>query len=293
MRNPIVMVFAIVISLIAVYVIIVTAMIITKYIKEGPRPAEMPYSHRCIIHVTQDGVPLEGATVTLWPTDENLSLWGQILGTTDAKGNARIKVEGIGNYDGAFRGDYKVTISKNEASKDKDLQFIRLVDPQYCDLHTTPLDLTVKRSAKTKIDVGPAVRVEVKTLEAEQKDKVLALLANAQPCQITILQDGKPVPNAEITLEGKSRQYSHLWVEFKGTTDAQGVASIAAVPTLGSMRGTNIYPEGLPVETFEVKVKIWGAEDFGLRVGKKLGSITVSDQPIVKKYDLNKPQNKR
>ena len=286
-RNPIILVIGIIISIIAVYVIIVSAMVITKFIKEGPKPDGMPFSYRCIINVTQDGMPLEGATVTLWPDDQSLAKWGIIYGTTDAKGNARIKIDNNKGYDGAFKGDYKVTIEKVEPSNDKDIQFVRLVDPQYSTPDKTPFGLTIKGSAKVKVDVGSAVRIEEKSFRAKQKDEVNTLLTNAQPCRITILQNGKPVPNAEVILEGDFMKYARLHVDFKGTTDTQGTASIAAVSEFAGMRGeTETYPEGMPADTFEVKVEIKDSKDFDLRVGKKLGSVTISNQPFEKKYDL-------
>ena len=275
-------------SLLAIFVIIVAISTIIKFTKEGPPPPGMPYCYRCIITVVQDGVPLEGATVTLHPTDQNLAKWGTITGVTDAKGKATMKINQGNGYEGAFKGEYKVTVSKSEMSSDRNIAIIHLVDQKYNAPHTTPLELKVSRATKAKVDIGPAVRVEQKSFEAQREDQNRELLKVVYPCKITILRDGQPVQGAEIELRPNDFiKYAGTWLDFKGTTDTQGIASIAPVPKFSGMRGEPVvtYQEGVPADTFQVIVKIKNDSDFDLRTGKKLEEITIS-KAFEQKYDL-------
>ena len=141
-------------------------------------------------------------------------------------------------------------------------------------------------SHKAKINVGPAVRVEIKTLEAQQQDEIKAILSNAQPCKITIMQNGKPVKDAEVILE--NFEYSKIRAEFMGTTDSQGMASIATKVSYFSTKGRaqETFPDKIPAGTFRVKVKIDDSQDFSFKIGKELESVTISDKPFEKKFDL-------
>lgn len=285
MPKPVVIIIAVVVSFIAVVLIIAAALSIKESLT-NPRPVGMPRNYPCVINVTQEGTPLEGATVTLHPVDQELAKWGLIRGTTDAKGDAKIKIEASSNFDDAFKGDYKVTITKTERPGDPNIAFVNFVDPEFGQVHTTPASLTVSRATKGKIDLGPAVRIERKSPETQRQDDVKALLADTQPCKITILQDGKPVSNAEVTLEGDFMKYARLNLNFKGTTDSQGVATIVTASVFTSRNETETYPEAVPVDTFEVKVKVPDANDIQLRFGKKLGTVTIADEPFEKEYDL-------
>ena len=278
-------------SLLAIFVIVVAISTIIKFSKEGPPPPGMPYNYKCIVNVVQDGKPLEGATVTLHPTDQSLAKWGMISGVTDAKGNAAMKINaGTGNgFEGAFSGEYKVTVQKMEMSNDRNIFAVHLVDQKYNAPHTTPLELKVSRATKTKIDLGPAVRIEQKSFDAQREEQNQELLKVVYPCKITILRNGQPVQGAEIELRPNDFiKYASTRLDFKGTTDVQGVASIAPVPKFTSMRGepTVTYPEGVPADKFEVIVKIKNDSDFELRAsGKKLGEITIS-KAFEQEYDL-------
>ena len=74
-----------------------------------PRPAGMPKLYPASIVVTQEGTPLEGASVLLFPEDSANSQWGP-GGTTDASGVAVLRTNG--KYPGAPLGSYKVAVSK-------------------------------------------------------------------------------------------------------------------------------------------------------------------------------------
>jgi hypothetical protein len=145
-------------------------------------PAGMPPPVPCEIVVTQDGQPLEGAIVRLVPTDG--SEWNS-LGRTDASG--KMTAYTLDRYKGAVPGKYKVAVSKTEqdAPSGPELSFeerqkmilqgqtppeapmpasYNLVEVQYADVTTTPLEIEVKKGSPShKVDVGKAVRVKIDT----------------------------------------------------------------------------------------------------------------------------------
>lgn len=132
MPKSVVIILGVVVSLISVFLILVSVSSIRKSLKEGPRPTGMPRSYRCTINVIQGDQPLEGATVTLHPEDNDLNKWGTITGTTDAKGNADINIVGASTYQGAFKGQYKVTITKYERQTlGGDIEFISFVPSEF------------------------------------------------------------------------------------------------------------------------------------------------------------------
>ena len=275
-------------SLLAIFVIVVAVWAIVEFTQKGPRPPGMPINYRCIVTVVQDGKPLEGAAVTLHPTDQDLTKWGIITGVTDAKGNAVMKINAGNGYDGAFKGEYRVTVQKTEMTNDRNIFAVHLVDQKYNAPHTTPLELKVSWATKAKVDLGPAVRIEQKSFDAQREEQNQELLKVVYPCKITILRNGRPVQDAEVELRPNDFfKYAGTRLDFKGTTDAQGIASIAPVPVFRSMRGEPAvtYPEGVPADKFEVIVKIKNDRDFELSTGKELGEITIS-KAFEKEYDL-------
>ncbi|MCL2347017.1 MAG: DUF4198 domain-containing protein [Planctomycetaceae bacterium] len=200
-----------------------------------------------------------------------------------------MKINFANGYEGAFQGEYKVTVDKTERQNDRKIAFIRVVDPKYNSPDTTPLGLNVSRSTKAKVDLGSAVRIEQKSYEAEQEDEINKVLKVAYPCKIIIMRDGQPVQNAEIELEPTNRsKYFHMWLEFKGTTDAQGVALITPQSSLSRMRDQGMtFPKVIPADTFQVIVKIKDDKDSDLRFGKKLEKITISDEAFEQQFDLD------
>ena len=151
---------------------------------KGPaRPAGMPPLYPATITVTQEGTPLEGATVQLIAEDSSLAQWGP-GGITDAKGEASLRTNGM--YDGAPLGKYKVAVSKKEVephphpewsslpyddpnyqkytAEDAKRKVLILVDPQISNLATTTLAIEITASEKTySIDAGKKVKSELKT----------------------------------------------------------------------------------------------------------------------------------
>ncbi|MGL4942674.1 MAG: hypothetical protein ACRC46_05740 [Thermoguttaceae bacterium] len=132
------------------------------------------------ITVTQEGSPLADASVTLVPEDTSLSRW-PVMGKTDSNGVAVIAT--YGQFAGAPAGKFKVLITKREYTPSKlpppradenigDYQAALakevcptydLVNPEFNSPKTTSASIEISRaSTKHAIDVGKAVRVELK-----------------------------------------------------------------------------------------------------------------------------------
>ena len=301
-------IIGIILSLLAIFMIVVAGTAIYQFATTGPHPPGMPQYYRCTVQVVQDGTPLEGATVMLHPIDKDLEKWGQITGVTDAKGNAVMKIM-IGNiYEGAFKGEYKVTVQKVEMSGAPNFTSISYVDEKFTLPYSTPLELKVSRKTKATVDLGPVVRIERDfglAARAERESRPAArieppkspfatqeeVLKVVYPCKITILRNGVPVPDAEIELEptvSNFAKYAFTNLNFTGTTNAQGIASIVPVPTSTRMQDREVtFPEGVPADTFRVLVTIKDEKDFDLRTGKRLEEITISDEAFEREFELN------
>ena len=139
-----------------------------------PRPAGMPKLYPASIVVTQEGTPLEGASVQLFPEDSANSQWGP-GGMTDASGVAELRTNG--KYPGAPLGSYKVVVTKHgfephphpewadlpesDPNRWKYLQIqeglkaFELVETKYSLLKETPLRVEITAKEKTyPVDAG-------------------------------------------------------------------------------------------------------------------------------------------
>lgn len=134
----------------------------------------MPKLVPIVLNLTQEGAPLAGASVTLYPDPINDWSAG---GTSDAQGNVEIYTRG--QFKGAAPGKYKVTVSKIEqeplnftgdpesdyAAYEKAVaqqKSYYLVDPQYGDMNKTSLVVEVEAGkAVEPLDLGKAVRTPV------------------------------------------------------------------------------------------------------------------------------------
>jgi len=132
------------------------------------RPADLPELHPLTIEVTQDGKPLEGATVSLYAEG---SKWAVGAGT-DATGKAVILT--LGEYKGAPAGTYKVCVTKELIETSGEItddpmappvmtENFDLVDPVYKSPETTTLEVEVVAGENNPpaIDVGPAIKEPV------------------------------------------------------------------------------------------------------------------------------------
>jgi len=119
-------------------------------------PEGMPKPTPTTLTILQDGAPLEGALVSLFPMEAG-SRWDG-GGVTDSNGKAKMKT--LGQYDGVVPGNYKVTVKKTFVPKPPEglsSSEVRewlatapppteLVHKQFGTKETTPLDLKVDSS---------------------------------------------------------------------------------------------------------------------------------------------------
>ncbi|MDR1960502.1 MAG: hypothetical protein LBQ54_15940 [Planctomycetaceae bacterium] len=140
--------------------------------KDSSRPEDLPKLFPCIITITQEGKPLEEASVELVAADQNNAKY-KSLSITDAEGRAVMSTYG---FKGVPAGKYKVAVTKtltddvvykeNEAGG-KDLvsyKTYRTVEPQFSDAKTTPheLEITGKdKKPEVTFDVGKAVKKQL------------------------------------------------------------------------------------------------------------------------------------
>lgn len=128
----------------------------------------MPSLYPASVTILQDGKPLEGASVTLMPTDPN-SRWATSM-TTNARGVATVKVHG--KYKGAGAGTYRLCISRIEvqpAPPERQAAHpgivlppdnFDLIDPMFGNLETAEI-IEISPGGKNTwtVDVGAAVRI--------------------------------------------------------------------------------------------------------------------------------------
>jgi hypothetical protein len=147
-------------------------------------PDGMPKLYPALITVTQEGEPLEEATVMLIPEDSALMQWGP-SGITDESGIAEMKTNA--KYKGAPLGKYTVTVMKRErephphpewaglSETDPNYrQFVQiarmlkhydLVESHFGSVANSPLRIEVSAGQKEyTVDVGKKVKVETVTL---------------------------------------------------------------------------------------------------------------------------------
>lgn len=138
------------------------------------KPPGLPNLYPVSIQVTQAGVPLDEATVSLVSVDAG-SNW-IIGGLTDTNGKAQLRT--YGKYIGAPAGRFKVVVVKQisegekeyvEAMNRNDLAAARkinvkifsCVEDQFGDVKKTPLEIEINKSSKIiTVDTGTAVRLK-------------------------------------------------------------------------------------------------------------------------------------
>ncbi|MCF0234592.1 MAG: hypothetical protein HUK22_06390 [Thermoguttaceae bacterium] len=135
-----------------------------------PKPDGMPKLVPCSVKVTQEGTPVEGATVGFFADGFE---WGA-AGTTDASGVAQMYTRGT--YPGSAEGEFKVTIQKSVVEPVDVSQMTSAsvtptggtafdyVDLQYKTAESTPLTITVSGKTKAEFDVGAPAKEAVKAL---------------------------------------------------------------------------------------------------------------------------------
>ncbi len=117
--------------------------------------------------LTQEGQPLDEATVSCVPVDPANSRWS-CGGTTDAKGELPLMT--LGQYQGVPAGEYKVVVMKMlienppQTRDDPPGERYRLVPEEYESADETPLTFTAAKGQKrVELDLGPAIKEEMKS----------------------------------------------------------------------------------------------------------------------------------
>jgi hypothetical protein len=134
------------------------------------RPSDLPPLYSCTVTVTQDGQPLEGASIRFDPIEPADAKY-QAAAVSGADGTAQMKTYG---FQGTPIGKYKVIVTKivsesteyklNESTGKEEpvnSKRYRLVEPQFTSAETTPheIEITGKEKNVTKtFDVGKAVK---------------------------------------------------------------------------------------------------------------------------------------
>jgi hypothetical protein len=135
--------------------------------KDTSRPADLPPLYSCVLVITQDNKPLDGAVVELVPIDEANAKY-RSSSATDADGNATMTTYG---FDGVPAGQYKVCVWKTVIEgvtqyTNNDGELVntngteyRTVEQKYSTAKTTPHEIEVtKKTLKTTFDVGKPIK---------------------------------------------------------------------------------------------------------------------------------------
>lgn len=116
------------------------------------RPKGCPKLYPCTLKIIQEGEPLGGALVNIYPDDPELARWA-MNGRTDANGEVVLMTQ---TFTGAPLGSYTVTVSKREVIQELPPRSIEHVDEQFVDKATSPLRFEVvkKMLEPVQLDVG-------------------------------------------------------------------------------------------------------------------------------------------
>jgi len=149
------------------------------------RPKDMPRLYPVRLTIIQEGVPLEEATVTLRSKIPGFR-WS-VSGITDSKGEVELVTNGF--FPGVPEGEYKILVEKTirigppnpdlrempadelERSKifrkiAKESKIMIVVDPQYKNEASTPLEIGITKSNNGQtFDVGKPVKIEMPMFE--------------------------------------------------------------------------------------------------------------------------------
>ena len=139
------------------------------------RPEGLPKLYPLTITLTQQGKPLPGAAITLFPEGANIK-WA-CGGTTDEQGNASVRTHGI--YNGAPEGTLKMAVFCNFSDAADQLKTLNPESPEYAQLlkahpwynvvpksyreqETTPLQIVVKPETNSvTIDIPEKVHEKI------------------------------------------------------------------------------------------------------------------------------------
>jgi hypothetical protein len=121
------------------------------------RPSDMPTLFPCVVMITQEGSPLNGANVMLIPMPGTQDKY-QASAVTDGGGKATLVTYG---FDGIPAGKYKVCIRKVISDEKTGAEF-QTVEQQYAIPDSSPheIEITGKKMPPMSFDVGKPVKIK-------------------------------------------------------------------------------------------------------------------------------------
>ena len=121
-------------------------------------PEGMPPIYPCSITLTQEGVPLEGASAALIPEDTTLTF--VFAGATTSDGS--VEMYSHGKHRGVPAGKYKLIVTKNDHEiQNEKIWDVSLVDVKYTKPDTSPLQVEIAdKKNKFTFELGKAVRIQ-------------------------------------------------------------------------------------------------------------------------------------
>ena len=138
---------------------------------DSSRPTDLPPLFPCVVTITQDGQPLDGATVSFASADTSAGAKYQATAITDDTGKAVATTYG---FDGVPAGKYKVCVWKTLTEPGKQIRDgygdlvdapgteYRTVDPKYSFADSTPHEIEIvgKGTPPASFDVGKPVKIK-------------------------------------------------------------------------------------------------------------------------------------
>ncbi|MDR3196824.1 MAG: hypothetical protein LBU34_03045 [Planctomycetaceae bacterium] len=144
------------------------------------RPPGLPKLYQCTINLTQQGVPLSGASVLLQPLSPVQDRTWTVSGFSDETGKVEIYTNGY--FRGAPRGNFKVIITKTETITppfpdvmptdpreraklenmiENETKVYKVVADKFSKAETTPFELEIKGNTEQIFDVGGVVKKKI------------------------------------------------------------------------------------------------------------------------------------
>jgi hypothetical protein len=122
-------------------------------------PKGLPPIYPCTITLTQDGVPLEGASVALIPEDTTLTF--TFAGATTSNGS--VEMYSHGKHRGVPAGKYKLLVTKNDHEiQNGKIWDVSLVDVKYTKPDASPLEVNIaEKKNQFTFELGKAVRTQI------------------------------------------------------------------------------------------------------------------------------------
>ncbi|MDR2115051.1 MAG: hypothetical protein LBP87_01595 [Planctomycetaceae bacterium] len=142
------------------------------------RPEGLPKLHQCVIHLTQEGIPLSGASVLFLPVSPSQGKHWTVSGFSDETGKTEIYTNGY--FRGSPQGEFKIIVTKTETVVppfpdimptdpreivklermiEKGTKVYKVISDEFTTEETTPLKIIVPtKENKTTFELGASIR---------------------------------------------------------------------------------------------------------------------------------------